>query len=66
MTKDNSKHMRLPMYVVTGINKLTGEREAVTKPHSLWKTRELASRQHSRSAYKWLKVEPAVREGRLF
>ena len=50
MTKDNSKHMKLPMYVVTGINKLTGEREAVTKPHSLWKTREmrdkLASRQH--------------------
>ena len=46
-------------YVVTGINKLSGEREAVTKPHGLTKTREmrdkLAARQHCRSAYRWLK-----------
>lgn len=62
--------MKEPKYVVTGISRLTGEREPVTKPHSLWKTLEmrdkLAARQHFRSAYKWLKVEPAVREGRLF
>ena len=59
-----------PKYVVTGINKLTGEREPVTKPHSEWKTRELrdklVAKQHSRSAYTRLKVEPAVSELRLF
>lgn len=57
-------------YVVTGINKMTGEREPVTKPHSEWKAREmrekLAARQHSKSAYKWLKVEPAIKEGSLW
>lgn len=57
-------------YVVTGINKMTGEREPVTKPHSEWKAREmrdkLATRQHRKSAYKWLKVEPAVKEGSLW
>ena len=57
-------------WVVTGINKLTGEREPVTKPHSEWKAREmrdkLAARQHCKSAYKWLKVEPAEREGDLW
>ncbi len=56
-------------YIITGINRLTGEREAVTKPHSEWKTRELrdklAARQHCRSAYKCLKVEPATQEGDL-
>ena len=62
--------MRTPMYVVTGVNKLSGEREAVTKPHGLSKTLEmrdkLAARQHCRSAYKWLKIEPAEREGSLW
>ncbi|MCR4957854.1 MAG: hypothetical protein K6B13_04510 [Prevotella sp.] len=62
--------MQIAKYVVTGINKLTGEREAVTRPHSLWKTRELrdklAARQHCRSAYKWLKVEPAESEGSIW
>lgn len=57
-------------YVVTGINKLTGEREPVTKAHSMTKALEmrdkLVRRQHSRSAYKCLKVEPAEREGNLF
>ena len=57
-------------YVVTGINKLTGEREPVTKPHSEWKAREmrdkLAARQHCKSAYKCLKVEPADVEGNLW
>lgn len=62
--------MKTTLYVVTGINKLTGEREPVTSPHSLNKTQEmrdrLAARQHSRSAYKWLKIEPAEREGSLW
>lgn len=58
------------LYVVTGISKLSGEREVVTKPHGLTKTRELrdrlAARQHCRSAYKWLKIESADREGCLW
>jgi hypothetical protein len=70
MSENDSKHMKLPMYVVTGINRLTGEREAVTRPHGLTKTCEmrdkLAARQHCRSAYKLLKVEPADREGSLW
>lgn len=62
--------MKTPLYVVTGINRLTGERVAVTAPHSLAKTREMrdkmVARQHCRSAYKWLKVESATKEGRLW
>ena len=57
-------------YVVTGVNRLTGEREPVTKPHSEWKCREmrdkLVARQHSHSAYSRLKVEPAEKEGCLW
>ena len=62
--------MKTPLYVVTGISRLTGERVAVTAPHSLTKTREmrdrLVARQHCRSAYKCLKVEPAEKEGDLW
>ena len=62
--------MKETKYVVTGISRLTGERETVTRPHSLWKNREmrdkLAERQHCSSAYKQLKVEPADREGDLW
>lgn len=62
--------MKTALYVVTGINKLSGEREAVTRPHGLTKTREmrdkLAARQHCRSAYRWLKIEPEEREGSLW
>ena len=57
-------------YVVTGINRLTGEREPVTNPHNKVKCMEmrekLVSRQHSRSAYSRLKVEPADKEGSLW
>ena len=67
MGQNTAQNMK---YVVTGINRLTGEREPVTKPHSEWKTREmrdkLAARQHCRSAYKQLKVEPAEKEGDLW
>lgn len=67
MGQNSAQNMK---YVVTGINRLTGEREPVTKPHSEWKCREmrekLVARQHSRSAYSRLKVEPADREGSLW
>ena len=54
-------------YVVTGINRLTGVREAVSNPHSEWKAEELLarwkSRRSNRRAYIRLKVEPAAVEG---
>lgn len=41
---------RMTLYVVTGINKLSGEREAVCSPHGMTKTLELyekfKARQH--------------------
>ncbi|UKK48744.1 hypothetical protein L6475_01885 [Prevotella sp. E9-3] len=62
--------MHIQKYVVTGISRLSGERVAVTAPHSLTKTQEMrdkmAARQHSRSAYKCLKIEPAEKEGNLW
>lgn len=33
-----------PKYVVTAVNNLTGEREAISSPHSRWKTEELLTR----------------------
>lgn len=49
------------MYVITGINRLTGEREAVTRPYALDVALELRvrlnARQNCRSTYKGLKVE---------
>ncbi len=57
-------------FVVTGINKMTGEREPVTAPHSEWKTLllrdKLAAKQHKNSAYRKLKVEPVASEGKLW
>lgn len=57
---------RVPLYVVTGINRLKGEREAVTRPHGLTKTCEmrdkLVARQHCRSAYSRLKVKSALED----
>ena len=59
-----------PMYVVTGISRLTGEREVISSPHSLPKATairdRMSARLHSHSAYRRLKVEPAVSEGSLF
>ena len=43
--------MKEPKYVVTAVNNLTGEREAISRPHSRWKTEELlvkARRDHAR------------------
>ena len=36
--------MNEPKYVVTAVNNLTGEREAISKPHSRWKTEELLTK----------------------
>ena len=57
-------------WIVTGINKLTGVREPVTRPYSEHVARELrdklCKRSHCKSVYSRLKVEPAVQEGSLF
>lgn len=63
-----------PKYVVTAVNNLTGEREAISRPHSRWKTEELltrAKRDHHRhrkqACYSLHRMEPWVeREGFLF
>lgn len=50
------------MYVITGINKITGEREPVSRPYHLEKARRLrdvlADRLKRNSAFSRLKVEP--------
>lgn len=56
-------------YVITGRNRLTGNREAVSRP----KPREEAERilanakklQNSHSAYSWLRIEEAAEQARL-
>ena len=35
---------REPKYVITAVNELTGEREAISRPHSRWKTEELLAK----------------------
>jgi len=65
---------REPKYVITAVNELTGEREAISRPHSRWKTEELltrAKRDHRRhrkqACYSLHRMEPWVeREGFLF
>lgn len=59
-------------YVVTGVNRLTGEREAISSPHSKWKAYDLMRkykgyqvRAGKNSAYTHLKVMPANQEGEL-
>ena len=56
-------------YVVTGISRLTGEREVISNPHSEWKSILIMERTRGRgkkAAYTRLKVEPAVREDVLW
>lgn len=36
--------MKEQKYVVTAVNNLTGEREAISRPHSRWKTEDLLTR----------------------
>ena len=59
-------------YVVTGVNRLTGEREAISSPHSEWKAYDLMQKYRGwqlkagkSSAYTRLKVQPACTEGEL-
>jgi hypothetical protein len=56
--------MKEQKYVVTAVNNLTGEREAISRPHSRWKTEELltkARRDHARhrkqAAYSLYRME---------
>ena len=59
-------------YVVTGVNRLTGERETISSPHSEWKAYDLMQKYKGlqlkagkESAYTKLKVQPACTEGEL-
>lgn len=59
-------------YVVTGVNRLTGEREAISSPHAEMTARDLMRkykgyqvRAGKSSAYLRLKVQPASQEGEL-
>lgn len=65
--------MKEPKYVVTAVNELTGEREAISRPHSRWKTEELLAkarrdraRHRKQACYSLHRMEPWVeREGTL-
>lgn len=57
--------MKEQKYVVTAVNNLTGEREAISRPHSRWKTEDLltrARRDHRRhrkqACYSLHRIEP--------
>ena len=59
-------------YVVTGVNRLTGERETISSPHSEWKAYDLMQKYKGlqlkagkSSAYIKLKVQQACTEGEL-
>ena len=64
--------MREPKWVITGLNRLTGERSVISNPASKEKT--LAKLERWKAAvgrkqyptYTNLKVEPAEREGSLW
>lgn len=59
-------------WVVTGINKLTGEREVISSPHEKFRCETLKLQYAQRYAgsrgkpYIRLRVEPAAVEGRLW
>ena len=56
-------------YVVTGISRLTGEREVISSPRSRKEADRIVERAGKRrkmTAYTRLKVEPAEREGVLW
>ena len=59
--------MAADRYVVTGINRLTGERGICSRPYSLERCRQvrdgMAMANHRTSVWTRLKVESAVREG---
>lgn len=59
-------------YIVTAINRLTGEREAISRPHEKFRAETMKRRYIQRYVdvqnrpYTRLKVEPAAREGELW
>lgn len=59
-------------YVVTAINRLTGEREAISRPHEKFRAETMKRRYIQRCVdvhdrpYTRLKAEPAVSEGALW
>ena len=60
-------------WVVTGLSRLSGEREVISSPHSRWKAEALVLQYRrryasakGRRAYTRLKVEPAEREGTIW
>mgnify|MGYP007070349746 FL=1 len=63
-----------PRYIITAINRLTGEREAISAPHSEWKARETLDKMLSTPrktkfrprAYKYPRMERYVpKEGAM-
>ena len=61
-----SSSLREPLYVITGVNRLTGEREPITRPHrrdwteqKLWQTQR-CYRYKRRRPYDSLRMEPAA------
>lgn len=62
--------MAADRYVVTGINRLTGERGICSRPYSLERCRQvrdaMAKANHRTSVWTHLKIESAVREVELF
>ena len=62
--------MREQKWVITGVNRLMGEREVVSNPHRRQATedmlRRMKQRQNSKSAYSLLRMKPADEEGRLW
>ena len=64
--------MREPKWVITGLNRLTGERSVISNPASKEKTLAKLERwkaavgRQQYPAYTNLKVEPSTREGWLW
>ena len=65
----NDKSMK---YVVTAINRLTGERETISRPHEKFRAETMKRRYTQRYVdvhdrpYIRLRVEPAVSEAEMF
>lgn len=72
VANENVKAMKEPLYVVTAVNRLTGEREPISAPHQQWKAVELMRKRQAemyRRRYQpWqkMRVEPVSREGSLW
>ncbi len=68
----NTNEKKKQRYAITAYNRLTGERDIISAPHSEITTREmLAKRQRAMQGKRKLpfirlRMEPAVREGKIF